>query len=91
MASREFDEYQGRLASAARPSTPATLEERRAQIDESLGGAPITEGAALENLKIGGDGCISLRRQASQDQPILCYFHGGGYRMGSARAWSAFS
>jgi len=90
MASRAFHEFQDRAAAQPRPPEAATIEERRAQVDASFGQAPMAEGVHDEWGEVGGVPGLWLRRTETRDLPVLVYLHGGGYRIGSARAWRAF-
>lgn len=89
MVSQAFLEFQARVRAAERPAPPATLEERRAQAEAALA-APLAEGVRAEDVEINRVSCIALRRDVIPDLPLVVYFHGGGYRMGSAQAWRAF-
>ncbi|MBW2501159.1 MAG: alpha/beta hydrolase [Deltaproteobacteria bacterium] len=91
MPSREFIEFQKRAAAAPAADPPDTIEAVRAQIDATLGVQPLAEGVEAESVEVGGVPAIWLRPIGSDAAPILCYFHGGGYRMGSATAWRAYA
>lgn len=90
MASREFEAFQTRAAAQPKRPAPKSLVDLRAQIESALAAAPLAAGVEHEAVEVGGVPAIWLRRASAQDVPILCYFHGGGYRMGSALGWRAF-
>jgi acetyl esterase/lipase len=90
MASREFHELQARLAAQPQPPPPSTLQEWRAHLDALLGAAPLAAGVEEQAVDAGGVPAIWLERAGAARDPVLAYFHGGGYRIGSARAWRAY-
>jgi acetyl esterase/lipase len=89
VASREFYEYQARAAAQPAPP-PASIPELRARIDAALGSAPLEPGVSERRLDAGGVAAIALERPGGERDPLLLYFHGGGYRIGSAHAWRAY-
>ncbi|MBL7500148.1 alpha/beta hydrolase [Frankia sp. CNm7] len=76
---------------ALRPSTlatPADLAARRA----ALGALPPPEpvpGIAIENTAYAGVPCVVCAPPEPRD--VLVYFHGGGYRLGSAAQFTPFA
>lgn len=76
------------MLSAAPP--PTTLEDRRAQMEAAMGGLPLAEGTVAEEIDAGGVRIVACRREGAEDDPVLLYFHGGGYRLGSARSYRAY-
>ena len=90
MASPEFHAYQARAAAQAQPSAPPSIPELRARIDATLGSVPLEPGVAARRTDAGGVPCIALERAGGGRDPVLLYFHGGGYRIGSAQAWRAY-
>ena len=74
------------------PSAPAELIELRSRIDANMGNLPLAEGTVATDVDAGGVPAIAVRRSgdAGQADPYLLYFHGGGYRIGSALAWRSY-
>jgi acetyl esterase/lipase len=67
------------------------LVETRARIDAAMGELPLADGILADGLELGGVPCIRCAPEgAAGDPSAILYFHGGGYRMGSARAWRSF-
>jgi acetyl esterase/lipase len=91
VASREFHEYQARAASQPQPPPPKDLAELRARIDAALGSVPLEPGVSERREDAGGVPVIALERSGGERDPVLLYFHGGGYRIGSAFAWRAYA
>ncbi len=62
------------------------LEERRAIMDMNSDMFPVPEGVAVEPADLGGlKGEWSIPAGAGE-APVLLYFHGGGYLLGSSRS-----
>ncbi|MBO6635161.1 alpha/beta hydrolase [Parvibaculum sp.] len=62
------------------------LEERRAVMDMNSEMFPVPEGVAVEPADLGGlKGEWSIPAKAEK-APVLLYFHGGGYLIGSSRS-----
>ena len=60
-------------------------------IESAMGARPLADGVEAEELDADGVLVVSCRRRDSgKDEPALLYFHGGGYRMGSARSFRAY-
>jgi acetyl esterase/lipase len=70
----------------------AGLLETRARIDATMGELPLAEGTRADDLELGGVPTVHCAPDAGGDDghPVVLYFHGGGYRMGSATAWRSF-
>jgi acetyl esterase/lipase len=92
MTSPEFQAFQARLASTPPAPPPANIQELRERIDESMSRLPLADGTDAEPVDANGVPAIwCTRRDASaSDDPVLVYFHGGGYRIGSAIAYRAY-
>lgn len=90
MASKEFQEFQQRMAAAPQPPPPANVQELRARIDASMGNLPLAEGTSAKEIDAGGVPAIVVTRDAGQDDPTFLYFHGGGYRIASALAYRSY-
>src|SRR5262249_18442791 len=91
MPSREFEAYQARAAAQPQPPPPKDIGELRARIDAALGSVPLERGVSERRAELGGVPAIALERAGSERDPVLLYFHGGGYRIGSAHAWRAYA
>ncbi|MFM8304381.1 MAG: alpha/beta hydrolase [Actinomycetota bacterium] len=89
MPSAEFTEFQAKMAAAPVPPPPASLDELRARIETSMGDLPRADDTTAEALDAGGVPAILCTRNGGVDDPWLVYFHGGGYRICSARAYRA--
>jgi monoterpene epsilon-lactone hydrolase len=89
MASPEFNAYQERMA-ANPPPPPATLPETRARIDAAMSQIPLADGASAAEVDAGGVHAILCTRAEGDTDPTFIYFHGGGYRLGSALAYRAY-
>ena len=91
MASREFQAHRAALAAQPAPEPPGSLRELRASIDRRQAERPLAEGVAAREADAGGVPAILLEPAGdSATAPWLLYFHGGGYRIGSALAWRAY-
>ncbi len=96
MPSQEFLDYQAAMAKAAAENPPpefTTEQDRREHIDKMLGQRPLADGTIAQPAD--ADGVFSIwvmPEEISSDNncPVVCYFHGGGYRIGSAAAWQPF-
>src|SRR3954471_3540089 len=69
---------------------PAALLQQRAQIDAAMGQLPLAAGTTATAVDAGGVPAILCGRDGGESDPLLVYFHGGGYRLGSALAWRAY-
>jgi epsilon-lactone hydrolase len=90
MVSDEFRTFNARMTEARRASAPSTLQENRARAEVIMGALPLPEGVYAERVDAGGVSCIRCRRESAALDPHLLYFHGGGYRLGSALSYRAF-
>ncbi len=77
-------------AMGARPAA-ASLAQIRAGMEATMGALPLAEGVVAEEADAGGVPVIVCRREDGADDPWVLYFHGGGYRMGSARAYRSMA
>jgi monoterpene epsilon-lactone hydrolase len=89
MPSAEFVEFQQRMAAAPVPPPPASLQELRARIEAAMGDLPLASGTSAEEVDADGVRGILCTRDGGEDDPWFLYFHGGGYRICSARAYRA--
>jgi acetyl esterase/lipase len=67
---------------------PADLVERRALVGGGDDQQVIADGVTAEETEVGGVPCI-VCATAAPDRSLV-YFHGGGYRLGTARGWRTF-
>jgi acetyl esterase/lipase len=91
MASEEFKAFQARMAASPPPPPPATIQELRDRIDASMSQLPLAEGTSAKEVDANGVRSILCSRDDGGDRdPLLVYFHGGGYRIASALAYRAY-
>jgi acetyl esterase/lipase len=90
MASPAFLSYQQRQAAHPEPPPPVNLPERRAQIDAAMGRLPLADGTTAVAVSANGVEAFLQQREGGDDDPLLVYFHGGGYRIASALAYRAY-
>ena len=90
MASAEFHAFVARQAANASPP-PLTLIERRQHIDNAMSQLPLAAGTSAAETTVGGVRVMQCERDGGQADPVLVWFHGGGYRLGSALAYRAFA
>ena len=92
MPSEEFIAHQKAMAEAAAANPPPefkTEQERRDHIDKMLGQRPLADGVVAKEIDADGIYAIGLAPEGVADNaPGICYFHGDGYRTGSAKACS---
>ena len=90
MASPAFLSYQRRQRENPEPPRPASLLEWRALIDATMGPLPLAEGITAVAVSAYGVDAFLHQRDGGDDDPLVVYFHGGGYRIASALAYRAF-
>ena len=90
MASDEFNAFQERMAAAPAAPPPASIQELRDRIDAAMGNLPLAEGTSAKEVDAGGVRCILCSRDSGADDPLVIYFHGGGFRIASALAYRAY-
>jgi monoterpene epsilon-lactone hydrolase len=90
MASPEFHALQEKMAAAPPPSPPADIRELRARIDANMGQIPLAEGTTATEVDANGVHSILCTRAGGEDDPLIVYLHGGGFRIASALAYRAF-
>ena len=64
------------------------LVQRRAAIDAALGAVPLADGTTASDVSIGGVAVVECT--VPDPVAVVLYLHGGGFRIGSARAWRAY-
>jgi acetyl esterase/lipase len=70
-------------------ATAALLETRR-RIDATMGALSVADGVEVADVDAGGVPAIRCTPADRLPSTRIVYFHGGGYRMGSARAWRCY-
>ena len=60
------------------------LDERRTVMDGNAGVFPVPAGVAIERADLDGLGAEWAIPQGAEDAPVVLYFHGGGYLIGSS-------
>jgi len=89
MASAEIEEVL-RYLDQHRP-TERTLETVRAYLDAMVTMAPPAGDVKVEHVSVGGVPAERLTLPGSDASRTLVYLHGGGYCLGSAKAYRAFA
>lgn len=91
MPSEEHDEAVAmlRAVAAGRTGEPATMEERRANLDASGDFFPVPGGVEVEALEVEGIPCERYVPQSVTSSATLLYLHGGAYVAGSLRSHRA--
>jgi acetyl esterase/lipase len=78
------------MASNPVPPPAKDIAELRARIDGAMGQLPLAPGTAAEAVDANGvDGFLQMR-DGGEGDPLVIYFHGGGYRIASALAYRAY-
>jgi monoterpene epsilon-lactone hydrolase len=90
MVSDEFRAFQAQMASVTAAAQPDSLAERRTRMETAMSRLPLADGVTATAYDADGVGVISCRRDEGRDDPALLYFHGGGYRLGSATSYRAY-
>jgi epsilon-lactone hydrolase len=78
------------MAAVTAGAQPASLAERRERMETTMGRLPLADGTTATPGDAGGVQVISCARDEGPDDPALLYFHGGGYRLGSAASYRAY-
>ena len=90
MASELFVAFQQKMASNPVPPPPKDLDELRARIDGAMGQLPLAAGTSAVAVSANGVDAFLEMRDGGDDDPLVIYFHGGGYRIASALAYRAY-
>jgi acetyl esterase/lipase len=90
MASPEFHALQEKMAAAPPPPPPASIQELRDRIDANMGQLPLADGTSAAEVDANGVRSILCTRDGGDGDPVIVYFHGGGFRIASALAYRAF-
>ncbi|SNQ45768.1 Esterase/lipase [Frankia canadensis] len=67
------------------------LVERRAMIEQALGAQPLAPGVTVERIGPGGVPVARVSPLNARADSALLWFHGGGFRLGSAAGWLPFA
>jgi epsilon-lactone hydrolase len=65
------------------------LVARRSQLDQAMSAVAMAAGTEAGEIDAGGVRLLECRADVP-GAPALLYFHGGGYRVGSADAWRSY-
>jgi monoterpene epsilon-lactone hydrolase len=90
MASAEYEAFKARMAAQPVAPPPGSLPELRDRIDANMGKLPLAEGTTAHEVDEDGVAGILCTRLEDAGDPTVVYFHGGGYRLGSALAWRSY-
>ena len=90
MASEQFVAFQKQMASNPVPPPPKDVVELRARIDGAMGQLPLAPGTSAVAVDANGVEAFLEMRDGGDDDPLVIYFHGGGYRIASAIAYRAY-
>jgi acetyl esterase/lipase len=78
------------MAAQPAPPSPGSLPELRDRIDATMGKLALAEGTTAHEVDEDGVAGILCTRLEDAGDPTVVYFHGGGYRLGSALAWRSY-
>ena len=78
------------MSSETRREAPEALKQTRSAIETNMSAQPLADGVAMEEVDAGGVNAVLLTPAGGSDTTLV-YFHGGGFRLGSARGWAAFN
>jgi acetyl esterase/lipase len=67
------------------------IVERRALATTYMAGLPHQQGVVVDEVDTGSVVIARARPEGAPARPALLYFHGGGYRLGSATAMSSYN
>jgi acetyl esterase/lipase len=94
MPSPEFEALLTAIRASPRPEPAAGAEgvrQARESMDRALGAIPLADGVFSGETDAGGCPAVWVRPQGGAMDRVLLYLHGGGYRAGSATAFSGFA
>jgi epsilon-lactone hydrolase len=78
------------MASNPVPPPPKDIAELRARIDGAMGQLPLAPGTTAVAVDANGVEAFLQMREGGDGDPLVIYFHGGGYRIASALAYRAY-
>ena len=90
MPSEQFVAFQRQMASNPVPPPPKDIVELRARIDGAMGQLPLAPNTSAVAVDANGVEAFLEMRDGGDDDPLVIYFHGGGYRIASALAYRAY-
>ena len=90
MASEQFVAFQQKMAANPVPPPAKDIVELRARIDGAMGQLPLADGTSALAVDAKGVDAFLEMRDGGDDDPLVIYFHGGGYRIASALAYRAY-
>jgi acetyl esterase/lipase len=90
MPSDQFIAFQQKMASNPVPPPPKDIAELRARIDGAMGQLPLAPGTSAVAVDANGVEAFLQTRDGGDADPLVVYFHGGGYRIASALAYRAY-
>lgn len=70
---------------------PPALVDRRASAATGLASLPWRDGVEVDEVLVDALSITRVRSTGAHDQPTFLYFHGGGYRLGTAAAFTPYS
>ncbi|EWM14076.1 alpha/beta hydrolase, partial [Kutzneria sp. 744] len=94
MPSPEFEALLTAIRASPRPEPaagPAGVRQARESMDLALGAIPLADGVMTGRTDAGGCPAVWVRPQGGAMDRVLLYLHGGGFRAGSAAAFSGFA
>jgi epsilon-lactone hydrolase len=90
MPSKQFLAYRKEMAAKRESPTWQDLRGWRARIDDAMGQLPLAEGTAAVAVSAKGVEAFLQQGETESDDPLVVYFHGGGYGVASALAYRAY-
>lgn len=90
MPSIEFLAHREQNAANARAPAWDDVRTWRSRIDSAMGQLPMAEGTFATPVYANGVEAFLQQRENGSDDPLLVYFHGGGYGIASALAYRAY-
>jgi len=90
MASEQFVAFQQKMASNPVPPPAKDIVELRSRIDGAMGQLPLADGTSAVAVDANGVDAFLEKRDGGDNDPLVIYFHGGGYRIASALAYRAY-
>ena len=90
MPSAEFNAVVEAL-SAHPPAIPVDVHGARQAIDDLMGGAPLADGVTVEPVTVAARSAEWIRPSTATNERVVLYLHGGGFRIGSLRAYRPFA
>ena len=73
------------------PSFSTDVHDARRALDEMMGSAPLADGVAAESVTVAARAAEWIRPSALDNERVVLYLHGGGFRIGSLAAYRPFA